>query len=96
MTKAQIAEALAAVYDPLEEIDRRAIELNVKITDLARISGVHYATIYRWFRQPPAALETTRRIIAVLDLIEAEQIRNHETNNLRPGANVSVEEPGND
>ena len=84
MDAKKINEALAAVYDPLDEIDRRAIELDVSITDLADRAGVHHSTVYRWFEAPPYTLVAMRRLIACLDLIEAEQKQQNEsTNNSR-------------
>lgn len=69
----KIGEALAKVYDPLDEIDRRAIELDVSIADLADAAGVHHSTIYRWFEEPPYTLIALRRLVACLDIIEAER-----------------------
>ena len=86
MSAEKIHEALAAVYDPLDEIDRRAIDLDISIADLADHAGVHHSTIYRWFDTPPYTLVALRRLIACLDILEAErkQQSNETTNTSRP------------
>ena len=73
MSAEQINEALKKVYDPLDEIDRRAIELDVSIADLADLAGVHHSTVYRWFEAPPYTLVAMRRLVACLNILEAER-----------------------
>jgi predicted transcriptional regulator len=86
MSAEKLNTALAKVYDPLDEIDRRAIDLDISIADLADRAGVHHSTIYRWFDTPPYTLVALRRLIACLDILEAEkkQQSNETTNIKRP------------
>lgn len=60
-------------YDPIADIETRALALNVAVVEAVDRAGVARSTWHRWRgrRQAPN-LDTVNRIIAALDALAAE------------------------
>lgn len=68
-----IEDAIENGYNPIVDASERMDKLDVSVAEVAELSGVNQATIYRWFGREPETITKLRKILAALDVMESQR-----------------------